>query len=225
MRVNNKALRVYTLLLGQYGQHQWRPHHDTLSELILTILSQNTADTNSHRAFQQLIKTFPSWEAVLRADEAALAQSIKVSGLANIKARRIQGCLHQLWTRSGELSLRFLQDMDAKQAQEWLRSMKGVGPKTAACVLLFSLGRPVMPVDTHIHRISKRLGLVGDRASPEQTQAALEQTLPAEAIYSFHLNTIAHGRLICTAQRPKCPICILKPECDSQQPSPDKYPT
>lgn len=209
-----KALAVHKALIQEYGQRQWNPRLDPLSELVFTILSQNTSDVNRDRVWKRLKDRFPTWEEVLTADVDEIAAAIRPGGLANIKAPRIKNILQTITERRGKLSLDFLADMEINEAKEWLGSLKGVGPKTAACVLLFSCGKPVLPVDTHVHRVSKRLGLIGPKASREQAHMILEESLPPETYYTFHLNMIAHGRQICKAQNPRCEICVLFQHCD-----------
>jgi endonuclease-3 len=188
-----------------------------VSELVLTILSQNTSDVNSGRAFQQLMATFGTWEAIASAPVDVVAGAIRSGGLAGIKAPRIQNSLRAIRAARGEYSLDFLAALPLEEARAWLTNLDGVGPKTAACVLLFSLGMPAMPVDTHVHRVSRRLGLVSRRASPPKAQEILEAMLPPEDIYPFHLQLIAHGRRVCKAQRPRCDDCPLVAWCDYAQ--------
>ncbi|MCD6520198.1 MAG: endonuclease III [Anaerolineae bacterium] len=209
-----KALRIHQLLLNYYGEPQLKPQRDPLSELIMTILSQNTADVNSHRAYQNLRQRFPRWEDLLTADIEKIAEAIHIGGLANVKARRIQAILRQLYEEHGNLDLRFLADLPLEEARRYLLSLAGVGPKTAACVLLFSLQRPVLPVDTHVHRVARRLGLIPPKASREKAHLLLEELLPPETYYPFHLNMIRHGRTLCKAGQPQCARCPLAPECD-----------
>ena len=154
---------ILDLLNAEYGTPSPRPHRDPLSELILTILSQNTSDTNSGRAFARLLAAFPDWRAVMTADVRSVEEAIRPGGLAPSKAPRIQAMLGEIWARQGSLDLSFLQSMLIDEARAWLRSLPGVGPKTAACVLLFSLGKPALPVDTHVLRVARRLGLVPPR--------------------------------------------------------------
>ncbi len=208
-----KALRVCRRLMQEYGDEPWQPSRDPLSELVRTILSQNTSDYNSDRAFQSLLDSFPTWEAVRDAPAEAIADAIKVGGLANVKAPRIKRILEELSSKNG-LHLDFLADMDPQEAKAWLRAIDGVGPKTAACVLMFSLGKPVLPVDTHVYRVSRRLGLIDARTSAEAAHDVLEAMLSPEAIYHFHVHMIKHGRLVCKAQRPCAPECVLQGECD-----------
>jgi len=205
---------VHEALIREYGHREWRRHRDPLSELIFTILSQNTSDVNRDRACRQLIERFPTWEAVRDADVEEIAAAIRPGGLANIKAPRIKNILQTITERCGGLSLDFLADMSVEEAKEWLGSLKGVGPKTVACVLLFSCGKPVLPVDTHVYRVSKRLGLIPPKASAAKAHSLLEEMLPDEAIYDFHLNMIAHGRQVCKSQKPRCDACVLAGYCD-----------
>ena len=209
-----KALLVYEHLLGAYGEPEIKEQRDPLDELILTILSQNTSDLNSGRAFQQLVERFPTWEQALAAGPDAIAAAITVGGLANVKAPRIHAILQKLAREQGELSLALLAPMPVDQAREYLLALPGVGPKTAACVLLFSLHKPAMPVDTHVHRVAQRLGLVKQHDSAEESHELLEALLPHHLYYSFHLNVIRHGRQVCAARRPKCEVCPLADICD-----------
>lgn len=209
-----KAAAVHTLLLEEYGHHEWRPHHDAVSELVRTILSQNTSDVNSDRAFARLQSRFTTWEQLLNTDADEIAEAIELGGLARIKAPRIKKALQAILEDRGELSLEFLRDMDIREANAWLVSLQGVGPKTAACVLLFALGRPALPVDTHVLRVSRRLGLIGQRDSAEKAHTVLRHILPDEAVYDFHINMVTHGRQVCHAQRPQCDACCLARLCD-----------
>jgi endonuclease-3 len=211
--VREKALRIHRRLLAEYGEPVWHPHHEPLDELVLTILSQNTSDANSGRAYAQLRARYPTWEAVMAADTAALAETIRSGGLGQMKAPRIQKALRRIQEERGELSLDFLADMEPEAARRWLLALDGVGPKTAAIVLLFALGRPAFPVDTHVHRVTRRLGLAPPQATPEQVQDLMEAILPPETFYAFHLNLIAHGRQVCKAQKPLCAVCILQADC------------
>jgi endonuclease-3 len=203
-----------------YGVPEWRPHHDAMSELVLTILSQNTADSNSGRAFVRLLEAFPSWEAVASAPLDALIAAIQPGGLAPTKAPRIQAVLRDIRTRTGAYDLNFLAEMTLEVARAWLLSLDGVGPKTAACVLMFALGRPAMPVDTHVFRVATRLALIPERAgkammTPEKAHALLESEVQPHDFYAFHIGLIKHGRRVCTAQRPRCPECVLLDLCPS----------
>jgi len=210
----NKALTIHQLLSAHYGEPQLKAQRDPLSELIVTILSQNTSDTNSGRAYRSLKSHFPRWEDVRDADTEELAEAIRVGGLANVKAPRIMRILSMLEATRGSLDLGFLSGMGLKESRDYLLALPGVGPKTAACVLLFSLHRPALPVDTHVHRVSRRVGLVPPKASAEKTHVLLEDALPPDTYYPFHLNMIRHGRTVCHSQRPDCDACPLRLECD-----------
>lgn len=203
-----------------YGIPEWRPHHDAISELVLTILSQNTSDANSGRAFVRLRERFASWDDVANAPLGELIDAIAPGGLAPTKAPRIQAALRDVRERTGGYDLQFLADLPLEEARAWLREIHGVGPKTVACVLMFALGRPAMPVDTHVFRVSARLGLIPERLgnaamTAEKAHAALEAIVPAADFYAFHLGLIKHGRRTCAAQRPKCPACVLRDLCPS----------
>ncbi|GAC1393578.1 MAG: endonuclease III [Ktedonobacteraceae bacterium] len=214
--------RVYELLIAAYGEPKNVPDYDPLGGLVGTILSQHTSDINSGRAYQQLITTFPTWEEVRDAPTDQVAIAIRSGGLANVKAPRIQDALYMLAERQQEQGgtkplADFLYDELMKHTSEegwsYLRSIPGVGPKTAACVLMFNLNRPVMPVDTHVYRTSLRLGLIGPKVSVEQAHTIFAKIAPSAWVYPLHVNLIRHGRQICHAQRPKCTQCPLYTEC------------
>ncbi|MFQ3612667.1 MAG: endonuclease III [Cyanobacteriota bacterium] len=187
---------------------------DLLDELVGTILSQNTTDHNSSRAFRALKAAYPHWEQVLTADPEALALIIRPGGLANLKAARIQELLAEIQDRQGSLQLDFLAELDTEQALDYLLSLKGVGLKTATCVLLFGLGRDLCPVDTHVHRVANRLGLVRAKA-PDDTFVQLSSHIPVGKAYSLHINLIRLGKRICKARMPECGRCPLRRECPS----------
>jgi endonuclease-3 len=212
-----KALAIHKILREGYGDREWRPRLEPVGELVSTILSQNTNDMNRDRAYEQLREQFPTWEAVRDADLAAVQKAIRPAGLANSKGPAIQRALCQISETRGEISLDFLAKMPLDEAKAWLTSLHGVGPKTAAIVLLFSFNRPAFPVDTHVHRVSQRLGLIGPKVSREKAHDALEALLPPETYYAFHLNLIEHGRRICHARRPRCASCLLLDLCDYGQ--------
>mgnify|MGYP001824312085 CR=1 FL=1 len=209
-----KTDEVYRLLLELYGEPTWRPHMDPVSELVSTILSQNTNDVNRDVAYDRLRERLPTWELVRDADVEEVIEAIRPAGLANQKGPRIQESLRIITQERGELSLDFLADWPVEEAKSWLTEIKGVGPKTAAIVLLFSMGRPAFPVDTHVHRVTKRLGLIGPRVSREKAQVELECLVSPEAYYAFHLNLIRLGRQVCTSRKPRCQECSLWDLCD-----------
>lgn len=198
-----------------YGYPHHLPSGDPLAELVLTVLSQNTSDTNSGRAFVQLMRRYASWEAMADAPAEEIAETIQAGGLAQQKAPRIKRILEEVRRRSPEWDLSFLAHEPLEEARAWLRSLPGVGPKTAACVLLFALDRPAMPVDTHVERVAKRLGIIPAKASAEQAHEMLEAWVPPELYYPFHMSLIKHGRRTCHARRPRCAECVLAPECPS----------
>ena len=198
-----------------YGRPVPHPHGDPVAELVLTILSQNTADTNSGRAFTHLMRRYPSWKAMAEAPEAEVVATIQGGGLAQQKAPRIQAALRAIGERSAGWDLEFLREIDVEEGRAWLRALPGVGPKTAACVLLFALGIPAMPVDTHVERVAKRLGLIGAKTTPERAHDALERLVPQEEYYRFHMLLIKHGRRTCGARNPACGRCPLAPDCPS----------
>lgn len=195
----------------------WRPSRAPVTELVLTLLSQNTSDTNSGRAFQQLLKRFNGWDEVLAAPVEAVEDAIRPGGLAPTKARRLQALLAELRVRLGpEWDAARLETMPIDEAKAWLTSLPGVGPKTAACVLLFSLGRPALPVDTHVHRVSQRLGLIGPKVAALPAHDALEAQMPPDRYYDFHVALIRHGRRVCHARAPRCSECVLADRCPAR---------
>ena len=214
--------RIYHLLAATYGEPAWIPDYDVLGGLVGTILSQHTSDINSERAYQQLVATFPSWEEVRDAPTFQVAEAIRSGGLANIKAFRIQDVLHTLTEQqqeagqSGSLSAYLYDELTGRSPEDawhYLRGLEGVGPKTAACVLMFNLGLPVMPIDTHVYRTSQRLGLIGPKVSIEQAHDIFARITPPEWVYPLHVNLIRHGRQVCHARRPDCLHCPLFIEC------------
>lgn len=208
-----RALAVHQRLLVFYGYPEWRNPLPPLDELVSTILSQNTNDLNRDRAFQALRIAFPTWEAVRDADRTSVIATIRPAGLANQKGPRIQQILHEITLQRGELDLSFLAALPVDEARQWLMQFNGVGPKTAAIVLLFSLNEPAFPVDTHIYRVSGRLGLRPMSVSAEEAHTILADLLPPESYYSAHLNIIRLGREICQARKPQCPRCPLQDLC------------
>jgi endonuclease III len=208
---------IITRLSSLYGEPVWRPHGDPMSELVLTILSQNTSDANSGRAFMRLRLRFGTWEELLVAAPDEIVTEIQVGGLARIKAPRIKAALEAVYERLGSFDIEFLRNLPLEEAKGWLRELKGVGPKTAACVLMFALGRPALPVDTHVHRVAQRLGLVPAKAGAVEAHDILEAVLEPAEVYPFHISLIKHGRRLCRAQRPLCERCPLLDGCPAGQ--------
>ncbi len=206
------ARAVHRRLLRAYGRPRWR-RRPPLDELISTILSQNTNDQNRDRAFQALRRRFPTWEQVRDAPPQAVIQAIRPAGLAHQKGPRIQHLLRSITRQRGALDLSFLRRMPPHQAEAWLRQFKGVGPKTAAIVLLFSLQHPAFPVDTHIYRVTGRLGLRPPKMSAEAAHRHLAAAFPPSTYSTAHLNLIRHGREVCQARRPRCDACVLRDLC------------
>lgn len=206
---------IERLLEVMYGPRVLRANGDPVSELVGTILSQNTSDVNTARSFAALRSRFATWEDVIEADTGEVSDTIKMGGLNKIKAPRIQAALQSIIDRHGSLDLEFLQEMSVEDAQAWLTAQNGIGPKTAACVLLFSLGKPAMPVDTHVGRVMTRLGVVPDKTSTMTKERILETLIgdDSDRMYAVHVETITHGRQLCKAQRPLCEQCQLNHLC------------
>ena len=207
---------VMSLLGAEYGPMEWQPRYDPASELVYTILSQHTSDINSERAFRTLMATFGSLEAVAAADAGDIENAIRSGGLAKTKAPRIKAILNEVMRKVGSYDLTFLAEMPLDEAKAWLKELDGVGPKTAAIILCFSLGLPAMPVDTHIYRVAKRLGFFGPKVSAEQAHDILESMVEPEDVFAFHLYLINHGRQVCKARRPRCSECVLAWGCPSR---------
>jgi endonuclease-3 len=214
MTLGERALEVRARLLRFYGKPTWCNPLPPIDELVSTILSQNTNDLNRDRAFYSLRTRFPTWEAVRDAHPSEVIEAIRQAGLANQKGPRIQAALREITAQRGSLDLNFLKELPPGEARAWLTRFKGVGHKTSAIVLLFSMGMPAFPVDTHIYRVSGRIGLRPAKMSVEQTHSHLEALLPPESYYDAHLNLIRLGREICQARRPLCPKCPLQNLCD-----------
>ena len=206
---------AYRLLEQEQGVAEWEPRYDGISELLFTILSQHTSDLNALRAFESLRDAFGAWEEVAQADPEDIARAIWIGGLSKVKAPRIKAVLKDIQGKQGNLDLSFLREMPMSEAKAWLRELPGVGPKTAAIVLCFAMGMPAMPVDTHIYRVSKRLGFIGAKTTAEQAHDILEATIDPEQVFAFHVYLISHGRQVCKARRPLCEECVLKEGCPS----------
>lgn len=209
-----KALKVHNKLIEFYGEPTWRNPLPPVDELVSTILSQNTNDVNRDRAFESMRARFTTWEQVRDADSVDVIEAVRVAGLANQKGPRIQQVLRDITAERGSLDLAFLADMPLEEARAWLTKFKGVGPKTAAIVLCFSLGRPAFPVDTHVYRVTGRIGLRPAKLTVEQAHPFLENLFPPETYYAAHLNIIRLGREICAARKPNCPVCPVYELCE-----------
>ena len=215
--LQSKAQLVVDRLLSFYGLPTWRNPLPPLDELVSTILSQNTNDRNRDLAFNELRRRFPTWEAVRDAPAERVIDAIRIAGLGNQKGPRIQQVLRQITEERGELNIDFLQDLPLEEARSWLLRFKGVGRKTAAIVLQFSLGRPAFPVDTHIYRVSGRLGIRDAALTLEETHDFLESAIAPSDYYAAHLNLIRLGREICHARTPSCGECPLNDICNYYQ--------
>ncbi len=211
--LRKRAAEIDRILTSVFGRQEVESGEDPIETLVETILSQNTTDVNSHRAFLALKKRYPKFDMLVTAEPSAVAPIIREGGLAKIKASRIIEALKFVKMERGELDLDFLKKMSPKDAEAWLSQIKGVGPKTRGIILLFSLGMPAFPVDTHIHRVTKRIGLIGPRVSRAGAQEVLAGLVPQNEYYNFHINLIYHGRTVCQARNPKCPICKVSHLC------------
>jgi endonuclease-3 len=225
-------------LAETYGRPVWERRLDPTSELILTILTQNSADVNAERAFESLRARYPTdgpiqvhrfsagwggdglpdgrapdWPAIEAAPLDELVDAIRPGGLANQKAPRIQAALRMIRSERGDYDLEFLGDLSALEARDWLTRIDGVGRKTASVLLLFCFGAPLMPVDRHVERVSRRVGLVGPKASADDAHEIYLGLLEPDQMYQAHVNLITHGRRICHAQRPACAICPIRARC------------
>jgi endonuclease-3 len=208
-----RVREITARLEALYGVAEWTPKWTAEEELVSCILSQHTSDVNSLRAFDLLQRQYPTWDAVIDAPADELADTIRCGGLANQKAPRIQEVLRQIRAQEGSVSLACLNVLPNDEARNYLMRLPGVGPKTAAIGLCFALGRPVIPVDTHIFRVSWRLGLIEKRIGEAKAHDVLQTMVPEDIIYRFHVALIRHGRQICKAPTPRCEICPLTDLC------------
>ena len=212
-----RAIAIHEKLIETYGEPIWRTPLPAIDELVSTILSQNTNDINRDRGFNALRAKFPTWEAVRDADAEEVIAAIRPAGLANQKGPRIQQVLRAITEERGALNLDFLADLPVEEARAWLTKFNGVGPKTAAIVLCFSLNMPAFPVDTHIYRVSGRTGLRPEKMTVEQAHPHLESVFPPETYYAAHLNIIRLGREVCGARNPNCPQCPIIKLCEYKE--------
>jgi endonuclease-3 len=204
---------VQRRLRASQGAFVPKPRLPVIDELVATVLSQHTSDTNSERAFAQLKARFPSWQLVTDAPVEQVASAIRCGGIADLKARRIQQILAAIEHREGSLDLSRLHDLDDAAAEAYLLSLPGVGRKTAACVLAFSMGRPAFPVDTHVHRVAVRLGWINAKTTADRAHQFLAALVPPGICYDLHLAMITHGRTVCRARQPRCGTCVLRDLC------------
>ena len=212
----SNVMRLSHILKQEYGEISWYPRRDPINELVYTRLSQHTSDINSERAFDQLITHFITIEAISNADVLEIEECIKTAGLHKIKAVRIKEVLNIINNMTGGFDLSFLAEMPLQTAKNWLKSLPGIGPKTAAIVLCFSFGMPAMPVDTHIYRVSRRLGLIDLKTSVDKAHDLMEKIVAPDEIFPFHMYLIKHGRKICKALKPRCNDCIVASKCPSR---------
>lgn len=218
IRLRRKAARVHRVLMRVLGSPVLRKRRARpLDMLIATILSQNTNDVNSHRAYVRLREVYPRWEDVRTASVSSVASAIRAAGMAKQRAASIKQVLETVEKTFGRLDLRALRTYSDEEIFSLLLPLKGIGPKTVACVLAFSLGRDVFPVDTHVHRICGRLGLASGTPSPEKTFERMKQIVPRGKAYALHVNMIKFGRAICRAQQPICGACPLYDECSFKE--------
>jgi endonuclease-3 len=213
-----KITQIRQRLIDAFGDPVWRTPLPPVDELVSTILSQNTNDVNRDKAFDKLKATFPDWQSVMKADTDEVVEAVRIAGLANQKGPRIQNALQDIADQTGgKLDLEFLRDLPLTEARQWLMDIKGVGPKTAAIVLLFSMGIPAFPVDTHIYRVTGRIGLRPQKLSVEKTHAYLEERIPEDYFYDLHLNLIRLGREVCGARKWECFRCPVEDLCRFEQ--------
>ncbi len=211
--ITRRLARITDLLEREFGVPGWHGDRDLVGSLVATVLSQNTTDVNSARAYASLRKRFPDWGSVSRARESSIASAIRSGGLANIKAGRIRRILRSIERQEGTFTLDVLRNMGDREVLSYLLRFEGVGAKTAACVALFGLGRDVMPVDTHVNRVVGRLGVVGSPGTPEKMFEALSGVVPRGRALSLHVNLIRLGRTLCRPRSPRCPECPLRRVC------------
>jgi endonuclease-3 len=205
---------IYRCLRDRFGLLDPPRRRDPLEELVVTVLSQNSSDVNRDRAYAAMRRRFPTWEALAEADPVDLAGAIRPGGLANIKAPRLLAVLREIGEReSGSLDLSWMRGATPAKVRDYLTSLPGVGPKTAACVLAFSLGRAALPVDTHVFRVARRLGFLDQRTDAARAHAVMEAAVPPALRIRMHVGLIRLGREICRAGRPRCEVCPLQDLC------------
>ena len=217
--LKTKSLVIYEMLLAAYGERPLVPRREPMHELISTILSHRTTGANESQAYQQMRARFPTWEEVRDAPAAELAEAIAPSNFAEAKAPKIKAVVGQIIAERGAADIGFLADLAVDEGMAWLTGLPGVGPKTASLVLLFCFAKPILPVDTHVHRVSQRVGLFGPKVNPTQAHPILWALLPQDAqwLYNFHINLLRHGQQLCVWGKPRCAPCPLKELCDYYQ--------
>jgi len=217
--LRTKAMEVYTLLTERYGERPLVPRREPMHELISTILSQRTTNANEAKAYQQMWDRFGSWEAIRDADVGELTQAIEPSNYPETKAPHIKETLRRIIEERGEANIDFLRDAPLDEAMTWLMSLPGVGVKTASLVMLFCFAKLILPVDTHVHRVSQRVGLIGAKVGTEAAHRVLLDLLPKEpyTLFNFHVANLRHGQQLCVWANPNCEPCPLKQICDWYQ--------
>lgn len=209
--------QIIRIMTDRYGPFAEEPRLDAAHEIVFTILSQHTSDTNSSRAYHLLMDKFGTLEEVARGEPADIERTIAPGGLAKIKAPRIKQVLNLILELNGSLDLSFLRELPLDEAKAWLRRLPGIGPKSAGIILSFALGMPAMAIDTHIYRVSKRLALIGPKVTADKAHDILEAAVEPDQVYPFHLAFITHGRQVCKAQRPLCGECVVAEACPSRE--------
>ena len=210
-----KAIEVTRRLTEKYGVSAWSSK-DPMSMLVDIILSHRTRDEQTAAAYDNLLRRFGSWEAVRDAPTSDVQEAIANVNWPEVKAPRLQALMRRITEERGELKLDFLRDLPVEESAAWLNRLEGVGPKTTACVLLFSCQQPLLPVDVHVHRVSIRLGLIGKKVTPDQAHPLLQALLPPDArsIYDFHKALLRHGQRVCVYEHPRCNQCVVTDLCD-----------
>lgn len=208
-----QTVEIVSRLEVRYGAKEWAPRYDPMEELVSCILSQHTTDATSFPTFDRLRELHPTWQEIVDLGQERLVEHIKRAGLANQKAKSILACLQEIRNRNGDYTLEPLRTMPPLQARDWLLSLPGVGPKTASIVLCFALGMPIVPVDTHVYRVSWRLGLIPEDVGEGKAHDLLLKVVPGEMAFRFHVALIEHGRAVCKAPLPKCEDCVVMDLC------------
>lgn len=216
-KLRSRWFRVHELLREKYGRQTDKRTRDPLDELILTILGQNTSSPNAHAALESVKGRFRDWESLMTASIEEITPLIKAGGLNRVKALKIKRILKKIHKEHGKLSLDFLRDLDFKSAIRYLLSLNGVGSRTASRVLLFSLKKPVMPVNTHVERVTKRIGWIRASAGPEEIQELFNRVAPRYLIAGLYAQLVKHGQVVCKLKEPRCTCCAIRQDCDYYQ--------